>query len=218
MAASFSYSGSSRSRSIAFRRYLSITFWYAPAVAFGSPQVWPSLVPAYPPVETETSPPAARIDLMTAATFVSDETGPVPSQVGVQPPLVGARMNANWNAFWPVADITAFTSGGSLSSGIRYGADAYQALPSRPWGGLAALAWVMPTTAAPTTTAAVIEAMGASFGLYNGFSFRGTPRTTRAQRRTRDRIGSLPPGPREWERGRVRPGGKATRYRAVQGR
>ncbi len=45
IAAVFSYSGSSRSKSIAFNWYLSTTFWYPAAVASGVPQVWPSLVP-----------------------------------------------------------------------------------------------------------------------------------------------------------------------------
>ena len=43
----------------------------------------------------------------------------MPPQVGEQPPPLGARMNASWNAFWPVASITAPASGGLLSNGIR---------------------------------------------------------------------------------------------------
>lgn len=35
-------------------------------------------------------------------------------------------MNANWNAFCPVAAITTVGSGGLLLSGIKYGAEAYQ--------------------------------------------------------------------------------------------
>lgn len=45
MAAVFSYSGSSRSKSIACRPYLVITCWYAAAVEAGSEQTWPSFVP-----------------------------------------------------------------------------------------------------------------------------------------------------------------------------
>lgn len=45
MAAVFSYSGSSRSKSIACRPYLVMTCWYAAAVEAASEQVWPSLVP-----------------------------------------------------------------------------------------------------------------------------------------------------------------------------
>jgi hypothetical protein len=45
IAAVFSYSGSSRSKSIALSEYLVMTCWYAAAVAATVPQVWPSLVP-----------------------------------------------------------------------------------------------------------------------------------------------------------------------------
>src|SRR3954451_20761454 len=81
-------------------------------------------------METLTSPPLARIRLIIAAGSVSDETARVPSQVGVQPPPLGARMNASWNAFCPVAFMTSTGSGGLLSNGIRYGAEAYQLLVS----------------------------------------------------------------------------------------
>ena len=70
-------------------------------------------------METETSPPAARILLIVAATAVSEETGVVPPQVGVQPPPLGARMKASWKALRPVAFITSTGFGGLLSSGIR---------------------------------------------------------------------------------------------------
>ena len=50
---------------------------------------------------------------------MSDETAAVPSHVGEQPPPLGARMKASWNAFWPVAFMTATGSGGLLSNGIR---------------------------------------------------------------------------------------------------
>ena len=53
------------------------------------------------------------------AAVVSDETAWVPSQVGEQPPPLGARMKASWNAFWPVAFITSTGLGGLLSNGIR---------------------------------------------------------------------------------------------------
>ncbi len=119
MAAAFSYSGSSRSKSSALRPYLSTTCWYAAAVASGVPQLWPSLVPPYPPMEAETSPPLARIADIAPATAVSEPTGLVPPQVGVQPPPFGARTKASWNALRPVASITAPASGGSLSSGMR---------------------------------------------------------------------------------------------------
>jgi hypothetical protein len=127
-AAVFSYSGSSRSKSIALSPYFVTTCWYAAAVASGEPQVWPSFVPPYPPIETLTSPPLARIRLIIAAASVSPETARVPSQVGLHPPPFGARMNASWNAFCPVAFMTSTGSGGLLSNGIRYGADAYQLL------------------------------------------------------------------------------------------
>src|SRR3954467_12399996 len=77
---------------------------------------------------TLTSPPLARIRLIRVAASESDETARVPSQGGEQPPPSGARMNASWNAFWPVAFITSTGSGGLLSNGIRYGAEAYQLL------------------------------------------------------------------------------------------
>src|SRR4051812_23693366 len=75
---------------------------------------------------TLTSPPLARIRLIRVAASESDETARVPSQVGEQPPPLGARMNASWNAFRPVAFMTSTGSGGLLSKGIRYGAEAYQ--------------------------------------------------------------------------------------------
>ncbi len=65
-------------------------------------------------METETSPPAARMAEIIGPTVVSVDTGLVPSQVGVQPPLFGARMKASWNALMPVAAITAVGSGGSF--------------------------------------------------------------------------------------------------------
>ena len=82
---------------MALRLYLLITCWYAAAVAAALPQTSPSLVPPYPPTETETSPPLARMLLIRLATAVSDETGAVPPQVGVHPPP--ARMKASWNDF-----------------------------------------------------------------------------------------------------------------------
>src|SRR6266487_2707841 len=68
---------------------------FAAAVASGEPQVWPSFVPPYPPIDTLTSPPLPRIRPITLAASVSDETGRVPSQVGLHPPPLGARMNAS---------------------------------------------------------------------------------------------------------------------------
>src|SRR5436190_21430404 len=68
--------------------------------------------------------------LITDGIVVSEPIGLVPPQVAEQPPPLGARMNASWKAFWPVASITVETFGGELSSGIRYGAEAYQLLLS----------------------------------------------------------------------------------------
>src|SRR6185436_3208102 len=99
-------------------------------------------------METLTSPPAARIRLMRAAASVSLDTARVPSQVGEQPPPLGARMNANWNAFWPVAFITVTGSGGLLSKGIRYGAEAYQLLVSAALAGGAEMTIVAATASA----------------------------------------------------------------------
>src|SRR5579859_3199066 len=126
----FSYSGSSRSKSMALSPYLLITCWYAAAVDCGSPQVWPSLVPPYPPAETDTSPPAPRTVLMSEATAPSEPNGVVPSHVGLHPPPLGARMNASSNAFCPVAAITWLRSGGLLSRGMTYGAEPYQLVPN----------------------------------------------------------------------------------------
>ena len=78
-------------------------------------QTWPSLVPLYPPAETITSPPSERTSLMTLATWVSEETGSVPSQAGAHE-LPSARMNAISNAFCPVAAITVPRSGALESS------------------------------------------------------------------------------------------------------
>lgn len=70
-------------------------------------------------METETSPPLARIVLITDWTAVSEETGEVPPQVGEQPPPLGARTKASWKALRPVASMMAPASGGLLSVGIR---------------------------------------------------------------------------------------------------
>src|SRR5438105_5363587 len=102
-------------------------------------------------METLTSPPAPRMLLIIAVAVVSDETLVVPSHVGVHPPPFGARMNASWNAFCPVAFMTATGSGGLLSNGMRYGADAYQLLLS---AALAGQAFTTPTAAAAMVTAA----------------------------------------------------------------
>src|SRR5207245_1271353 len=93
IAAEFSYSGSSRSKSTALSPYLVITAWYALAVDCGSPHTWPSLVPPYPPKETDTSPPALRTALMTELAVVSELMSWVPSQAAEQPPP--DRMNAS---------------------------------------------------------------------------------------------------------------------------
>src|SRR5262245_45188787 len=106
-----------------------------------------------------TSPPCARTALMTLATAVSEETAAVPSQVGVQPPPLGARMKANSKAFWPVAAMTVVRLGGLLSSGMTYGAEPYQLLPSvaasarcaRPMLRIAAPAVALAVRATPHT-------------------------------------------------------------------
>ena len=152
MAAVFSYSGSSRSKSTALSEYLLMTCWYAAAVAEAVPHVWPSFVPPNPPIEMDTSPPAPRILLMMLATVVSEDTGAVPSHVGLQPPPLGARMNASSKDFCPVAAMTVGRSGGLFSSGITYAAAPYQLL-----GSVAACAEPALTarTAPPTVTPAL---------------------------------------------------------------
>jgi hypothetical protein len=94
---------------------------------------------------------------MTAPTAVSEETGAVPSQVGVQPPPLGARMKASSKAFCPVASMTAPRSGGVLSSGMTYGADPYQ-LPVR----VAAAAGEPMLSAAIAPPAATVAAAASS--------------------------------------------------------
>src|SRR5438270_4322119 len=103
-------------------------------------------------METLTSPPAPRMLPIIAAAVVSEETLVVPSQVGVHPPALGARMNASWNAFCPVAFMTATGSGGLLSNGIRYGAEGYQLLLR---AALAGRALTMPTATAASATPAM---------------------------------------------------------------
>ena len=51
-----------------------------------SPHATPSSVPLKPPNETPTSPPAWRVVVTMAATWVSVATGAVPSHAGEQPP------------------------------------------------------------------------------------------------------------------------------------
>jgi hypothetical protein len=63
-------------------------------------------------------------------------------------------MNASWNAFCPVAFMTVMASGGLLSKGIRYGAEAYQLLLS---AALALCALTRPNSVA-APMAAVAEA------------------------------------------------------------
>ncbi|GAA0647459.1 hypothetical protein GCM10010174_83470 [Kutzneria viridogrisea] len=89
----------------------------------------------------------------------------MPSQVGEQPPPLGARMNASWNAFWPVAAMTTVGSGGLLLCGIRYGADAYQLLLSAAGAAAepgSAFAAVVATAATPPVTAIAAKAAAAS--------------------------------------------------------
>src|SRR5215472_19156328 len=63
-----------------------------------------------------TSPPPDRTSLITLATWVSDETGPVPSQDGAQEPPP-ARMNAMSNAFCPVVGVRPVGAGKRGGSG-----------------------------------------------------------------------------------------------------
>src|SRR5882762_4443226 len=109
-------------------------------------------------METETSPPLARIVLTSAPAAVSEEIGEVPPQDGVQ--LPESRMKASWNAFWPVASMTAATSGGLLSSGMTYGAEAYQLFPSAAVAG-----WPVTASAVRASTAAAAEPTAAVFQL-----------------------------------------------------
>src|SRR2546430_1699926 len=108
--ASLSISVDSMSMSIALNLNALITVWYAPASAAALPQNSPSLLPAQPPIDGSTSPPAERI-----AEMVLPSTPPVsgrwPSQAGAQLPL--ERMNAIVNHLMPVADITVCGLGGS---------------------------------------------------------------------------------------------------------
>src|SRR3569833_4421311 len=167
IAAAFSYSGSSRSKSIALSAYLLTTCWYAAAVEAGSPQVWPSLVPPYPPAETVTSPPFARMPSITDLACVSEETGCVPSQVGLHPPPFGARMKASWNDFCPVALMTGPRSGGLLSNGMTYGAAPYQ-LPLSAAGASGSLADVAVTVGVVPNASAAAPAAAAPAGTVTG--------------------------------------------------
>src|SRR5262245_51110717 len=136
-------------------------------------------------METLTSPPWARIRPIRSAASVSDDTGRVPSQVGLQPPP--ERMNANWNAFWPVASMTVIGSGGALSNGIRYGAEAYQLSVS---AALALWALTNPTSVAPPMATAVaarlmrdLRCTGAPGGRDNAAATPGGPATAVHRRR-----------------------------------
>src|SRR5437763_17195787 len=109
------------------------------------------------------APPGERVGLMTEPTWVSEDTGSVPSHEGEQPPPL-ARMNAMSNAFCPVADITWLTFGALLSSVYRYGADSYQ-LTERAAAASAGAPWVstaMPPANAPAASraAAAMAATG----------------------------------------------------------
>ncbi|GAA1969735.1 hypothetical protein GCM10009838_30550 [Catenulispora subtropica] len=87
---------------------------------------------------------------------LSELIGLVPPHVGEQPPPSGARMKASWKAFWPVASMTAETSGGELSSGIRYGAEAYQVLGSAAVALGAALLEVASAMVVPAASASAV--------------------------------------------------------------
>src|SRR5215475_518998 len=111
-------------------------------------------------MEMETIPPAERTALITAPTAVSEETGAVPSQAGLQE-LPLARMKASSKAFCPDADMTVVRFGALLSSGITYGAEPYQLLVS-----VAACAGAMATaTAAATKPAPPAAASPSNWGL-----------------------------------------------------
>src|SRR5690348_2784002 len=97
-----------------------MTCWYAAASEAASAQFGPSLVPDQPPNDTMTSPPAARMPLITPSS-TSPCSGRRPSQAGVQPPP--DSMNAMVNHFTPVAAMTAGASGGA-AQWYRYGAAA----------------------------------------------------------------------------------------------
>src|SRR2546429_3962252 len=75
-----------------------MTFWYAPASAVASLQTLPSFLPAAPPKDTTTSPPALRIALIRL-TMAEPCRLPEPSQAGLQPP--SERMKARVNALIP---------------------------------------------------------------------------------------------------------------------
>src|SRR5437764_15264690 len=68
-----------------------------------------------------TSPAAARTVLISVVMVVSVSTGSWPLQVGVQPPVVGAWIEARVKVFWPVLAMTVANSGG-LSNATTYGA------------------------------------------------------------------------------------------------
>src|SRR5256885_15505728 len=80
-----------------------MTFWYAPASAVASLQTLPSFLPAAPPKDTTTSPPALRIALIRL-TMAEPCRLPEPSQAGLQPP--SERMKARVNALIPAVFMT----------------------------------------------------------------------------------------------------------------
>src|SRR6185312_3741140 len=76
----------STSKSRCLSEYWVMTFWYWACRALALEQVVASSEPAAPPKETTTSPPLARI-CWTSDRYRFDDSGMVPAQEAVQPPL-----------------------------------------------------------------------------------------------------------------------------------
>ena len=90
----------STSKSIWVSEYCLITDWYAAASALAEPQLCASSVPASPPKETRTSPPAAR-RLAMSPEMEESVIAVTPPHFGVQPPP--AVMNARLKNLVPSA-------------------------------------------------------------------------------------------------------------------
>src|SRR6185312_3739767 len=117
--------------------------------------------------------------LMTAGIVVSELIGLVPPQVAEQPPPLGARMNASWKAFCPVASMTVEMFGGELSSGIRYGAEAYQVLLSAAALGAA---WPVVASAMVVPAAMARAAVGKAMRRFKLAVAMGSPNKWRGGR------------------------------------
>src|SRR2546423_2385556 len=133
-----------------------MTFWYAPASAVASLQTLASFLPAAPPKDTTTSPPALRIALIRL-TMAEPCRLPEPSQAGLQPP--SERMKARVNALIPAVFMTVTGFGFLLVAGKMYGvppsATAFGATIAGAADPVAAWLIVMPPTANAATTTAV---------------------------------------------------------------